>query len=454
MKIAYVFLGPPLSGKSTKSIELGIPRFSVRHWFEPYRSSGVLPPIGTFLPDEIVIQAVKLFIQQNYNAPQIVFDGFPGNNTQFAWLKNELKGIYNIQIVYCSVFKDEALLRMKKRVVCIKCDGGADPVKSSIGGVCPSCGNLVHRRDDDSVEAFEYRWKSYFLREREMAVENTDFANEILRIEEHGMRMDLHIHSTFSDGIYTPHELILLSKECGLDLISLTDHDSLDGVKIAKTEANKHDILFIPGIEISALFEGQLIHFLGYNISCGNKALQKIIKYNQKARTAFDEKVLEILVDLKKISYECKLNYGEYKYDRIKGGWKLLNYLIDRQVCKNGFEYFELLKTLKVGEVSYVDATIAINAIKETGICIVAHPGTYAWEEAIMREKMNTLFELGVDGFECYHPLNKKSDRLLIKEFCNQYDMICTGGSDYHGNLPDRTLGEPRCYSSILKKLN
>lgn len=451
MKTAYVFLGPPLSGKSTKSLELKIPRFSVRHWFEPMRKLGRLPPIGTFLPDEEVYRAVKLFLKQNQSASEIVFDGFPGSKKQFIWLHNELKDKYTIKIVYCHVSKKEAMVRVTKRKVCLCCDGGADPVNPSIDQYCPNCGSPVTVRSDDTLEAFEKRWNAYFVREREISAVSFNLAEQILKIESNNKRMDLHMHSTFSDGIYTPDELVLLCKKVGLEVISLTDHDSIEGVLFAEEASIRNGINFIYGVEISALFEGEIIHVLGYSISKESKPLQSVISYNQNARRMYDDNVLTCLVEQDLINEDCKKKYQYYTYNKKQGGWKLLNYLIENDICSDGFEYFNLIHSLNIEGILYAEVSTVVNAIKKSGICIVAHLGTYGWDQDIMCKKMQKLYELNVDGFECYHPLNKKSDRLLIKEFCNQYDLIVTGGSDFHGNLADRMLGYPVCDYGILK---
>lgn len=451
MKKAYLFLGSPLSGKSTKSISLNIPRFSVRHWFEPKRTKGDLPPVGTFLPDNIVFEAAEEFIAQNKESDEIAFDGFPGNAKQFLWLQKLLSGKYIIEIQYCSINKKEAYLRMQRRFVCSTCDGGADPVIPVRGSYCPVCGSKVTKRVDDNNSDFETRWNTYFVREQSIAKAVPAYRDKILEIEITDMRMDLHMHSTVSDGIYTPKELVSLCRNKGIDIFSLTDHDSIDGMESAEQEARENGLDFIPGIELSAIFEGELIHILGYGISKESKKLQSIIQHNKNARIQFDLDVLSCLCNKKIISCDCKDTYHKYEYDKKQGGWKLLNFLIENNICRDGFDYFKILHNINMEFISYTEASKVIEAIQETGICIVAHPGTYGWDEETLHKKLEVLYKMKVDGFECYHPLNKISDRLIIKEFCHQFDMICTGGSDYHGNLSNRSLGYPPFYYHSVK---
>ena len=100
MKELLMYLGPPCSGKSSAAILAGVPRFSVRHWFEPKRNLMNLPKLGTFLDNETVFAAVREFMEKNDEAPVVIFDGFPADKSQFEWVLQEYEHTRKIVIKY------------------------------------------------------------------------------------------------------------------------------------------------------------------------------------------------------------------------------------------------------------------------------------------------------------------------------------------------------------------
>lgn len=439
------YLGPPLSGKSTRSIAVGIPRFSVRHWFEVRRTRMDLPPVGTFLPDETVAEAVETFLREHDEAEAIAFDGYPASERQLQWIWERIGDARTFEIRYCRVSERQAYERMKKRRVCPVCDGGADPVAVD-GSFCPVCGAKLEKRADDSDDAFAVRWKSYFEREYEMCRGKDCLRREIMWLPRSGLRADLHLHSTVSDGTESPRELIRHAFAVGMKVCSLTDHDNVAGIPAAMAEAKTLKMGFFQGVELSALLDGQLIHILGYGISPQDPWLQQAIAYNQEARRIFDYWVLDKLAGQGQLERKRRQDYPTYTYDGRRGGWKLLNFLEDCGLCEDGFAYFQLLEKLEAPEISYLPAADAIAAIRHTGTAVLAHPGTYHWEEAKLKEKLEKLYQIGIGGVECYHPLNGETAAFYGREFCMGRNLLITGGSDYHGNLPDRSLGIPEYY--------
>ena len=448
MRKAIFYLGPPLSGKSTDSIAAQIPRFSVRQWFEARRNVMELPEVGTFLSNEIVSDAVETFLREYEEADLVAFDGYPANAEQFQWIRERIGRTHTFEIRYCRVSWEQAFNRMKKRWVCAVCDGGADPVaaKTKENPVCPVCGSKLVKRADDTDAAFAMRWKSYFSREYEMCRQNRFLRREIMKLPKGELRADLHLHSTASDGTESPEALIRHAHEAGMKVCAVTDHDSVSGISEAEGMAKKLKKGFSRGVELSALLDGKVIHILGYGIYPQDSCLQQAISFNQEVRWVFDNWVLDKLTEKNQLREEQRQSYLDYIYDCQRGGWKLLNFLEDCGLCEDGFAYFRLLKELKASEISYLPAADAIAAIRHTGTAVLAHPGTYNWDETELEEKLEKLYQMGIGGVECYHPLNDETVAFLSREFCMGRNLLITGGSDYHGNLSDRNLGSPEYY--------
>lgn len=448
MNKAIICLGPPLSGKSTEAIKLGIPRFSVRHFFEKRRKELSLPPVGTFLSDEIVINEVDRFIRNNEVANELVFDGFPGNSVQAEWLINRLDNEYEVDLRYFDIDKKTAKLRMNNRKVCYTCDGGADPVEGDV--FCPRCGSLLKKREDDNPEAFERRWAHYWCREREMVQSGFQMLKNAILTPHGSRRMDLHIHTTLSDGTEAPEEIVQKVKNEGIQLFAVTDHDSICGIEKCKQLAKENNLEYVKAVEINAVFRGKVVHLLGYGISENDKALKDVLQKNNEARKVYDEKVLKILEERGILSYRNVKDFEDYVYDAQRGGWKLLNYLIDIGICKDGYEYFNLLARIQAETIDYQSAASVIDAIRKTGKCVLAHPGTYKWGTHLT-EILDVFRNMGIDGIEVFHPLHTENVMIELYEYCGLHSLIRTGGSDYHGkNLPDRILGKPKVYKELL----
>jgi len=450
MKKAVFYLGPPLSGKSTLAMATGAPRFSVRHWFEPRRAEWGLPPSGTLLPDEMVERAVEEFLTCHKDAHMVIFDGFPSTPSQLLWIRVRLAGERELELRYCQVSKETAQFRAKHRQICIQCDGGADPVISPPSGRCPVCGHILSRRPDDTEKGFAKRWKGYFEREYEMCKISDLLSHAVANTVPTGLRGDLHLHTTASDGAITPGEMIHQAAALGIGLCAVTDHDTVDGIAAAQAAAERLHMAFLRGTELSAVWQGKKIHLLGYGIDPDSSLLRSSMDKNRRLRLAYDLDIIDLLGNM--LPHDARNNYMEYSYDRKRGGWKLLNFLIDHGLCDDGYAYFDLLWRLGSPPETYIPAQQAIEAIHRSGgVCVLAHPGVYGWSECQMRVSLEALLDLGLDGVECWHPLNNKLTSVFAREFCLRYHLLSTGGSDDHGNLPNRTMGQPIFFGGELE---
>lgn len=259
------------------------------------------------------------------------------------------------------------------------------------------------------------------------------------------MRVDLHIHSTVSDGTYDVEDIVkeALAKDIGL--ISLTDHDDIANVERMKKVARNNNILFLPGVEISSMLNGNLIHVLAYGTDNKNEEIMKLLNKNRNMLNKKDDDTIKYLINKGyPISYS---KYEEYKYDKKRGGWKALNFLIDIGLCKDMKEYFTNLckdnKGFKFPQFTNTKEVIKI-VKKAGGIPILAHP-YYENDNVKVEEKLKEFLKIGIEGIECFHPNHDEEKSKLCVKWCRKNNLIITAGSDFHGDfIKQRIMGNPK----------
>ncbi len=249
--------------------------------------------------------------------------------------------------------------------------------------------------------------------------------------------IDLHIHSTYSDGTYTPSELIDLAFEKKLKVVALTDHDTIDGVVEFQKSANKKGIIPISGVEISADYKGREIHILGLYVNINCKKLQKFLSKIIQARKKRNKILIKLLNDL---GYDITIeNVLKYSKGDIIGRLHFALALIEKKYFKSIAEAFDhcLLK----GQAGYHSREIpspkdAICAIHEAGgIAIWAHPAFKVDSPIDFVEKtIKDLKPLGLDGMETFYTTYSEEVHLAMKNIAEKNDFIQTGGSDFHGD--------------------
>lgn len=261
--------------------------------------------------------------------------------------------------------------------------------------------------------------------------------------------IDLHTHSCFSDGEYTPNELILKAKREGITTIAITDHDTVLGNQnITLTKEEKEGIKIIPGIELSAKVPKGQMHILGYNIDIYNKELNaKIIELKNNSLYS----MLGILVQIKKdygitFSTEEILNILNFKGNI--GRPDIAKLCIKHQyssTVKEAFNNYLIPANSKISEIKKgITYEECLRLIKNAGgIPVLAHPKTLKCNDNELEEIIKELKEHGLVGIEAYHSIHTPEEIEKYIEFANQYNLLISGGSDYHGPLtkPNIKLG-------------
>ncbi len=248
--------------------------------------------------------------------------------------------------------------------------------------------------------------------------------------------VDLHLHTTASDGVKSPSELVRYANAKGLQAISITDHDTIDGLEEGMAEGARIGFEVIPGIEISAEYSPGSMHLLGYLIDFQNTFLKERLKDLQRAREERNPRMVEKLVQLGiDITYEEVVN--------ASGGGQVgrphfAQVLIAKGYVRNFQEAFD--RYLKKGAPAYVDKfrftpAEAIHLINDArGVAVLGHPNTLGINGA--RELENLIIGLikqGLKGIEVYYPEHSSSEVIQYKALAERYGLIMTGGTDYHG---------------------
>lgn len=251
------------------------------------------------------------------------------------------------------------------------------------------------------------------------------------------MSIDLHVHSLFSDGTYTPYELVRMAKRNGLTAISITDHDTLSGTAQAIEAGKKFDIDVVSGIELSVNHRDIYMHFLGYFIDYTSKELRTKIAKLQTAREARNAKIIKNINDLGMLvtpdEVQVQSQVGQ------TGRPHIAKVLFSKGYVKSMNSAFE--KYLKKGASAYesrfiYSAAEAINIIKNAGgLIVLAHPVQVDRTLVRLPKIIEELVNLGLDGVELYYPTHTKKIRKRIRKITDKHDLLFTGGSDYHGEI-------------------
>lgn len=257
-------------------------------------------------------------------------------------------------------------------------------------------------------------------------------------------KIDLHMHTNYSDGQHTPEELILKVKEAEIDLISITDHDTVDGIAEGIEFGKRNGVEVIPGLEISSDIRDREVHILGYFIDTNNKELADYLKFFRAERIKRAARIAEKLNALG-LSIELSDIMDVAKNSAV-GRPHIAKAMVKKGLVTNYFEAFS--KYIGNGCPAYerkvhVSPRSAFKIISDAGgLSFIAHPGNLP--DKIMVE----LIEAGLDGIEVIHPSHLPYQIKHYRGIVNEYFLLESGGSDFHGgdrndytNLGKYTIG-------------
>jgi predicted metal-dependent phosphoesterase TrpH len=262
---------------------------------------------------------------------------------------------------------------------------------------------------------------------------------------------DLHLHTVFSDGTYTPKQLIADSIRCGLSAISIVDHDTVEAIAPAMELAEGEGIEIIPGIELTAEYERLEIHILGYLLDYKNEELRERLLSLRKTRV---ERVYKILEKLKEagVSLDAEKVFNLSKQGSV-GRLHIARAMARAGVVGSVFEAFQ--KYIGDKGPAYVlgfkiTPQEAVSLIKKAGgIPVLAHPYSLKNDELIA-----TFVEYGIMGLEVYYPEHSQAMINFYRDLAKRYNLLITGGSDCHGEAkPEIKIGSLKIPYELVEKL-
>ncbi|RUM89260.1 MAG: phosphatase [Thermovibrio sp.] len=248
-------------------------------------------------------------------------------------------------------------------------------------------------------------------------------------------KVDLHCHSTFSDGTFTPSQIVELARERGISHISLTDHDTVSGIEEAIKRGRELGVNVIPGIEVTAdtsfLGEGRReLHILGYHFNPDSPSMRELTEFFRKSRI---ERNRELCFRLEEEGYPVNYDSMVDRFGENFGKPNLARVLIELGYFSDRERAIDFLSSLGVKR-RKMDYGEVLDLITESrGIPVVAHPVTLRISHSELYCFLKRAKERGLRGIEVYHYRHKASDVKVFREMAEDLKLLFTGGSDFHG---------------------
>ncbi len=247
--------------------------------------------------------------------------------------------------------------------------------------------------------------------------------------------IDLHVHTSESDGSLSPREVVERASEKALSAIAITDHDTADGVAEALRAGQDMGVEVIPGIELSVDYKGYGIHILGYFIDPESTALRELLDWVVWER---ERRNGEIAAAMDADGLNVSLEYMHERFpEAIIGRPHFSAVLVERGLVKTVGEGFD--KYLSPGgkyyrKRQYIPMDMAFDALRRSGAkAVFAHPLQYRFSHAELLELTALLKEKGVVGMECIYSVYSQEQTAYLKSIAAEYGLCITGGSDFHG---------------------
>ena len=257
--------------------------------------------------------------------------------------------------------------------------------------------------------------------------------------------IDLHVHTTASDGQYTPSQIIQMASEKNISTLAITDHDTVAGLEEGAAAAKKSKITFVPGTELNINFPTGEFHLLGLGFKKIAPSLEELLATLVKNR---EIRNIQIIEKMREAGVDITLEemYADFP-DTVLGRPHFAAELVKKKVVKTRQQAFD--RYLAKGRPWYVarvgsNLDEAIVAIKESGgVPVIAHPMSLYLSWGKLPDALQNFYERGVMGLEAFHPGARVTECLRLEELAQKIGFFVTAGSDFHGEKirADRKLG-------------
>ena len=249
------------------------------------------------------------------------------------------------------------------------------------------------------------------------------------------MKIDLHNHSYYSDGVLSPSEIVLLAKEQGCDVFALTDHDTTDGLLEAQQKADEIGLQLVHGVEVSAMWSNMTVHIVGLGVDIDNEVLRQGLQRHQDFRQIRAEKMARglggagVFNALEKVKIVAKKGMITRTH--------FTQMLVQEGVCKDMRSVFKRFLTGKKpggvgGKWAEFDEVIEwIHAAG--GKAVLAHPLRYRMTNTKIKRLLSHLSGAGLDGVEVVTGSSSGDEITLVSQWAKEFGLLASIGSDYHG---------------------
>lgn len=265
--------------------------------------------------------------------------------------------------------------------------------------------------------------------------------------------LELHCHTTYSDGTLTPCELVDVAAQAGVRALAITDHDTIAGWDEAIATATEYDIEIVPGLELSTVHNGRSLHILGFypNRDALNPPLSERLAGRKR-------RAQRMVAKLGEMGYPIEL--PQLASNMAPGRPHVAAALVRAGYVKTSQEAFErFLGDDKPAYVHYEKFSITegIALLRSAGaIPVWAHP--YLFRGGAVEDVLPEMIDAGLMGIEVYHPNHSPSQIVRLSEWCAHYGLFKTGGSDYHGpsatgDRPGNSLNQFRLPLGLLEPI-
>lgn len=256
-------------------------------------------------------------------------------------------------------------------------------------------------------------------------------------------RIDLHIHTTASDGTFTPEEVVREASRIGLAAVAITDHDTAAGYARAAAEGEKRGLEVVPGIEISTKFRSA-VHILGYYIDAQSPALGEVLDWMHRDR---EERNVKLCAMLRESGVDIDIERMHARFGDLVGRPHFAEIMIENGMARDMNDAFErLLNKNKPYFIprQFLPIERSIEIIREAGgTAVLAHPFQYRLDDAGLRELIEHCMESGLEGMECRYSGYDAAQTAYLEALAAEYGLVRTGGSDFHGAIKGEIrLGE------------